>query len=215
MSRIRLIPAVTALTLACSMVSAHDGDRPGHHQSPTTSPGGAKAANVTIHDFELVNQDGKRVMFGRDVVSDRIVVMEFFYTRCTTICPVSSALLAEAQDDLVEHLGDDVWFISISVDPVNDTPARLRAYAKAHQAGSGWIWLTGKKALVDKVLTGVGAYTADFTDHPSMILVGDARTGAWQRLFGLPDPERVVAEIKRLLDGRQHHSASHLSRSGE
>ena len=76
--------------------------------------------------------------------------------------------------------------MSITVDPLRDTPQRLREYAaryEAREAGSG---SPGPKPDVDSVLKGLGAYSARFEDHPAMVLVGDARGGPWTRFFGFP-----------------------------
>ena len=69
--------------------------------------------------------------------------------------------------------------VSVSVDPVRDTPQRLKAYAATHKAKPGWIWLTGGKRSMDELLDGLGAYTPNFENHPAMVLVGDGRTGEW------------------------------------
>ena len=95
----------------------------------------------------------------------------------------------------------------MSVDPARDTPARLKAYAAKFQsknrAKPGWVWLTGDKPVMDEVLKGVGAYTADYTQHPAQVLVGDASRGAWTRLYGFLSPERIQAKIDELLAARQ------------
>ena len=59
------------------------------------------------------------------------------------------------------------------------------------------------KPAVDDVLTGLGAYTTNFEDHPSMVLVGDGRTGEWKRLFGFPNPDRIVQIVNELREKRQ------------
>jgi protein SCO1/2 len=138
-----------------------------------------------------------------DVIGDRIVVIDFVYTTCTTICPVLSALFAQVQGKLGDQLNGDVVMVSVSVDPVRDTPQRLKAYAAKHRAGDGWVWLTGAKPTVDDVLTGVGAYSANFEEHPPMVLVGDGRTGEWQRLFGFPNPDRIMKLVNELQERRR------------
>ena len=121
--------------------------------------------------------------------------MDFLYTTCTTICPVLSALFNQVQTKLGDQVGDDVWLVSMSVDPIRDTPQRMKAYSAKHNAGDGWLWLTGPKPVVDEVLVGVGAYTTNFEDHPTMVLIGDGRTGEWKRLFGFPNPDRIVKVV--------------------
>ena len=58
-----------------------------------------------------------------------------------------------------------------------------------------------------RVLTGLGAYTPEFEDHPIMFLVGDPKRGTWTRLFGFPDPAKIVAEIDQLAAERSRAAA--------
>ena len=163
----------------------------------------AESASVKLHNGVILNQDGERLRFVDDVLGDRIVVMDFIYTTCTTVCPVLSAIMGRVQQELDGELGADLHLVSVSVDPVRDTPERLKAYAASHRASPEWVWLTGDKTEVDEVLKGLVAYTPDFEDHPSMILVGDVRTGTWKRFFGFPGPDKIVAAVEELQAVRQ------------
>lgn len=192
------ITGALALCLFTAVVGALAHDGKAHPSQPAAS----EAVNLKLADDALVDQDFQTLKFKSDVLANRIVVMDFLYTSCGTTCPLNTALLAQVQDWLGARFGRDVYFVSITVDPVNDTPARLKAYARNHQIKPGWTLLTGPKATVDKVLEGLGAYTPDFRDHPSMVLVGDARRGVWTRLFGLPDTQRIKTLLNGLLAAR-------------
>ena len=163
----------------------------------------AKSADVELLDRTLVDQDGREVKFVSDVIGDKIVVMDFVYTTCTTVCPVLTALFGQVQAQLGERLGEDVVLVSVSVDPTRDTPQRLKAYAAKHKAQPGWVWLTGPKSTMDEVLDGLGAYTPNFENHPSMVLVGDGRTGEWSRFFGFPSTDRIMDQVNTLQAARQ------------
>jgi protein SCO1 len=164
-------------------------------------PRGAGAA-VTLLEAKLVDQDGRAVRFPADVVGDRIVVMDFVFTTCTTICPILSAKLTRLQERLGDRAGREVRLVSFSIDPARDTPARLKAFGARFKAGPGWTWLTGEVGDVERVLKGLGAYTPDFTSHPPMLLVGDGRTGRFVRLNGFPDPDKLLATVDELVAAR-------------
>lgn len=161
------------------------------------------AVDVKLLDAELLDQDGNRVHFRSDVIADRLVVMNFVYTTCTTICPILSSKFTRLQEKLGDRQGREVFLVSMSIDPSRDTPPRLKAYAARHKARAGWSHLTGKQGDVDQVLKGLGAYTANFVDHAPMLLVGDGRTGRWARLNGFPTREQVLAQIDELLAARR------------
>jgi protein SCO1/2 len=191
-----------AIALACVVAAAgmpalaHDA-----HRHATSAPGSAK---VVLGDASLVDQGGKRVQLAKDVIGERIAIVNFVYTTCTTICPVSSAVFAQLQERLGSALGREVVLVSITVDPVRDTPERLRESAARYGARAGWIWLTGAKREVDGVLKGFGAYAPNYDDHPPMMLVGDATRGIWFRFFGFPSVEQLLARVEAIAEARQH-----------
>jgi len=198
--------ALAVLISACAQAVAQGGADPHAHHRGTASDSGAAPGPVEaveLHDQILITQDGEEVRFAAEVIADYIVVMDFVYTTCTTVCPVLSAVFSQVQDDLGESLDERVRLVSVSVDPGRDTPERLKNYSGQHGARPGWFWLTGEKASVDLVLQGLGAFTPNFEDHPSMVLVGDARSGQWTRFFGFPSPKQILTAVGELTEARQ------------
>src|SRR5512139_2754184 len=180
----------------------HGGDPHAMHHMQGAAATAAEAARVELPDTRLLNQDGEPLRFGSEAVGDGVVVIDFVYTRCTTVCPVLSAVFAQLQ----ERLGPRVRLVSLSLDPVSDTPARLKEYASRYASGPGWTWLTGDKPEVDRTLLALGAYVGDPASHPPMVLVGDVRRGGWTRFVGIASPERIAARAEELLAAR--HLAS-------
>ena len=73
-----------------------EADPHAHHKAMLNKPPEpAKSTRVDLLDRTLVDQDGREVKFVSDVIGDRIVVMDFVYTSCTTVCPVLSALFGQ------------------------------------------------------------------------------------------------------------------------
>src|SRR5215510_940777 len=194
--------AGAALIADVQAAASHDAH---HHAAPDAAK--PRAAQVTLHDIGLVDFDGKAVRFKSEAVANRIVVIGFIYTSCTTICPVTSAVFGDVQERLIERLGEqfgrDVRLITLTVDPATDTPERLKDYAANFGSAAGWLWLTGDKPKVDRVLAGMGAYAADFTRHSGAVLVGDARTGDWIRFYGIPNAPDIVDRVEQLLAARK------------
>jgi len=204
----------TMLTIAAMLIFAglnppaaqagsdHTGDHSGHAMAtPGATPQG-KAVEIELLDLALLDQDGRKVRFKSDVIGDRLVIIDTFYTTCDTICPILSALFVNLQRKLGSRLGRDVVLVSISVDPGTDIPARLRKYAARHGAKPGWIFLTGGKRSVDRVLRGIGAYVRDYTQHAPAILVGDGRHGGWTRYYEFPNPDLVLGRLDELRSAR-------------
>lgn len=175
---------------------AHD------HSSKKTKPQAAESVNIQLLDLNLVDQDGKAVKFKSDVIGDRTVAINFIYTTCTTVCPLLSQVFSQVQDKLGDRLGKEVVLISVSVDPKTDIPRRLKDLARKYHAKPGWVFLTGEKNNVDKILSGLGAYAADFRNHSTKVLVGNGHSGRWTNLYGVASPEDILAKMDEFENAR-------------
>ncbi|MEJ8837425.1 SCO family protein [Ramlibacter sp. AN1133] len=197
----RALAVVAALALATAMSGARAHDHAGHlqHEAAARAP-----STVRIHlpDTALTDQDGRTARFKSQTVGDRLVLITFVYTTCTTVCPPLTALFADLQQRLGARVGRDVSMVTVTVDPLRDTPARLKAYAAQYNAGPGWSFLGGSKQAVDEVLNAFGVYTPNFADHPAVVLVGDPRSGEWTRLFGFPGADQILARLDQLQAAR-------------
>lgn len=151
----------------------------------------------------LQNQFGESVDLIQDVIGDRIAVINFVYTTCTTVCPVVSSIFTQVQDQLGNKMSREIALITISVDPARDTSHRLLSYSKKFNSGKGWSWLTGDKKMVDRVNRILGAYTPSFEDHPAMVLVGDLKSSNWYRYIGFPPPADITKKVHELLSNRK------------
>lgn len=164
------------------------------------------SSKMSIPDVELLDQNGNRVHFYTDLVKGKVVAINFIFTTCTTICPPLGATFARVQKDLGERAGRDVRFISISVDPVTDTPERMKAWGAKFHAAEGWTLVTGAKPHVDELLRALGSATASPADHSPTVLIGNDATGQWTRTYGLARPAVLVKLIGDAVEGRLESS---------
>ncbi len=148
-----------------------------------------------IPDAAVVDQDGRPLSFYRDLVRGRIVAIDFIFTDCSTFCRPVTAILRAVQERLGARIGKDMMLISISVDPANDTPARLKSYAAEFGAGPGWTFVTGSEPEVDRLLAGFGVGTHGPEDHSSLTLIGNDATGSWTWTDSLAAPETIAAAL--------------------
>jgi protein SCO1/2 len=108
---------------------------------------GSKAA-PRIEDFTLVNQDNQVIT--ADDWSNKIMVADFFFTHCVTVCPKMTANLKKIQDELKND--PDVRICSFSVDPERDSIGRLKEYARQFRINTrNWDLLTGEKKVIYKL----------------------------------------------------------------
>ncbi|MGE8154356.1 SCO family protein [Pseudomonas vancouverensis] len=201
----RSLLACCLLTLAIGQALAHSADEhAGHDMTPkVTKP---ETAQIKFADVALLDQSGKVVSLEKDLVSNKIVVMGFIYTSCTTVCPVVSSIMAKVQKQLGHRVGTEVQLVSISIDPQRDDPKRLNDYASTFQKGPGWSWLTGSPQSVTATLKGLGAYSADFKNHSPLILVGDGNSRFWTRFYGFTDPGELARAVEKISGERNAHA---------
>ena len=199
-----MIILLSSLVYAKSPMEGSHGMKNGNPENRQSS------ATVELQDIKLLDQNGKSVQFKTDVIGEHIVVMNFVYTTCTTQCPLNSQLLSHVQKNLSKEEYEKVQLVSLSVDPGTDTPERLKNYAEKIGAGPGWTWLTGHRPEVNQLLNALGVYTPDFKIHPSVVLVGDGKTGNWTRFYGTPDPDQLLSKVQELMDLRDKGALSTL-----
>ena len=96
----------------------------------------------TIAPFNLINHLGDSIQL-EDVLGD-VIIVDFFFTRCATICPIMTSNLTKVRDELDLEMG---WrILSHSVTPEADSASVLNAYAKRMDAEhENWWFLTGEK----------------------------------------------------------------------
>jgi protein SCO1/2 len=185
-----------------SQAFAHGGADHAQHQKQVTQ----ENAMVRFADVPLTNQNGQPVNLKRDLVSDKIVVMGFVYTTCTTVCPVVSSIMGKVQKQLGARVGTEVQLVSISIDPQRDDAERLNDYARNFQKGPGWSWLTGSTQSINATLKGLGTFSGDFKNHQPLILVGDGNSRHWTRYYGFTDPAVLTREVEKLSGQRNAHA---------
>lgn len=94
-------------------------------------------------DFVLLDADGKAV--GLADLRGKVVILHFIYASCPDVCPLHAEKLAEVQAMIaITPMKDQVAFVTITTDPVRDTPEVLRGYGARHGLDpANWMFLTG------------------------------------------------------------------------
>ncbi|HEV2835664.1 MAG TPA: SCO family protein [Pyrinomonadaceae bacterium] len=180
-----------------SAVSENKPSEPATKSSETS----ASPRKMVIPDVAVLDQDGNERHFYTELIKDKTVAINFIFTNCTTICPPLAATFARVQKDLGDKVGKDVHFISISVDPLTDTPERLKAWGAKFKAGTGWTFVTGEKPEIDKLLNALGAAVSKREDHTPMMIIGNDSKDVWTRTYGLSRPSQLVALITDAIAG--------------
>ena len=172
-----------------------------HSHMVKTTKESSPAANY-FTDVQLINQDGKPVRFYSDVLKGKTVVVNAFFTTCTSVCPPMNRNMEKIQEVLGDRVGRDVFLVSITVDPEVDTPPRLKEYAQKFHAGPGWIFLTGKKENLDWALYKLGQYVERKDDHKTIFIIGNEPTGLWKKAFGMANVAELVQVVESVVNDK-------------
>jgi protein SCO1/2 len=152
----------------------------------------------------LTTQDGKTVHFYDDLLKGKRFILNLIYTECGDSCPLETARLTQVKKILGEHLGRDIWFYSLSIDPEHDTPAVLKAYAAKFHTGPGWLFLTGNKQDIELIRRKLGLHArADengLTDHTTSVMIGNEPTGEWIKDSSLDNPHYMASIVRDWLN---------------
>ena len=113
-----------------------------------------------VKNIEFTNQLGKKVSL--DDLKGKILVIDFFFSRCPSICPGMARSMKRLQNSFVKN-DSIVQFISITVDPEHDSVPQLRKFADRYNANHDtWWFVTGdKKEIYDFALNELKAGLAD------------------------------------------------------
>jgi protein SCO1/2 len=167
------------------------------------APGAAAAepsrAENYFTNIRLVNQDGKPVRLYADLLRGKVVVINSFFSTCKGSCPVMLSSFAKIQQHFAERVGEDLFLISITVDPQTDTPPVLKALAEGWKAKPGWQFVTGDKASVDLALHKLGQRVENKESHSNIFIIGKEATGLWKKARGLSRPEEIIPLIDEVL----------------
>jgi protein SCO1/2 len=150
-------------------------------------------------DLPVVTQEGKEVRFYSDLLKNRVVLINFFYTNCPT-APPEMEKLATARKMLGERIGKDIFLISISVDPERDTVKAIREYAAKYETQAGWIFLTGKKENLGVINRKLGNTNPNPESHILLFLLGNLKTGHWMKMNQFAPVSSVVEGLRVLAE---------------
>jgi protein SCO1/2 len=171
-----------------------------HHKSASASVAGTGVKRIVVQyqipDVTLVNQDGKPARLKNTLTEPGPVYLNFIFTSCTTVCPVMSQIFYELQS----RLGPDdanVRLVSVSIDPLEDTPRRLSAYSKKFAAGANWEFLTGTGEASIAVQRAFDVYRGDKMNHPVASFFRRTPNSPWVRLEGFASADQLLAELRR------------------
>ena len=172
-------------------------------------------------NIQLVDQRGRKVHFYDDLVRDRCVCVNYFYTQCDGSCPGTTTIIKKLRRDLAAQFETDkLVFVSISLDPENDQPDALKRYAKAYGITDdndlpAWYFATGDKQELEQLRKSLGLFEldasrdADKSEHAATLTFGNDRLNRWSALPVGMNYDQLKTAMCRMMGNtaRQRYSA--------
>ena len=181
------------------MALAHEGHaEPAPAVAAVQPASGTRDAKTWFTDTPLQDQNGETLRFYSDALQNRVVLLNVIFTSCNDACPLITRKLKEVREALGDK-ADGITFISLTSDPLRDTPAVLKAYTlKQGVDDPHWLFLTGDKAQMDLVLGRIGQIVPTPEQHSTQLIVGDVANKRWSKIR--PDaPAAAIAQRLQLL----------------
>lgn len=191
------IAALATIPLAAA-VDQGDADAHMHMHHDMTRNVKTSRERYDVPPITLVRADGRAIDLKSELDDGRAVVMTFIYTACTSICPVITQTLEQLQDKLGPQLSH-VHLVSITIDPENDTPAKLREYAAKFGAGPEWQYYTGTVDETVAAQKAFNVYREDKMDHNPVVFVRVAPGSPWLRVDGFTTADELLHSYQELV----------------
>jgi protein SCO1 len=172
------------------------------HESAKVS-GRSSFAIEALAGIALRDQEGRALE--PDRLAGKLVVLNFMFSSCPRVCPEQTRALAEVQRGLPRDVLARVWFLSISIDPENDTPERLKSFARTNGADlASWSFLVGTLEGTRSLSSRLSVFDPRTSspqpgDHATALYLFDDRGQLRQRYAGAPlDRQRLGRELAGL-----------------
>jgi protein SCO1/2 len=166
----------------------------------------------------LQTHEGRTVRFYDDLIKDKVVMINFMYTRCADgQCPLITANLVRVQKLMnsgawrncnctspgpsLVVTGRDIFMYSITLQPKHDTPAVLKKYARSYGVGPGWTFLTGKPVEIELLRRSLGftdpdpRRDANKANHIGNVRYGNEPLHLWAACPGMAHADWIAESI--------------------
>lgn len=196
--------SLMAPLVTCAFADEVQDEHIGHHHMmgmmPAIKKEGTRTtmAQYSLPEVKLMRDDDKLILLPQELDDGRPVILDFIYTSCTEICPVTSRTFSQLQSKLGSDQ-DKVHLVSITIDPEQDTTLVLREYAKKYGAGSEWNHYTGTMEAIIAVQRAFDVYRGDKMNHTPVTLMRAAPGKPWVRIGGFASADELLRTYKELL----------------
>jgi protein SCO1 len=188
-----LIAGLLAAALLPGLSSAHGI---GHAAPALAEISGLE--NLVLPDFPVQDAQGDWGQLSSIIPAETPLILSFTYTGCESLCDITNAVLLAVDQMLTGQNSDATRIVTLTIDPIHDTPERLDASRKELGATERWLWLTAGTRGTAPLLDALRFPPGPVESHDPVFLIGRPCSGQFLRIVGLPAPEQLLAQAQAL-----------------
>ena len=177
----------------------HDGVHAGKQASPRSDLAApqvrvARDLQYAVPDVRVVDAHGKASRLADHFSTTDVLLLNFVFTTCSTVCSSQTAVLSETQRRLLAS-GRRARFVSVTIDPDNDTPQQLAAFARQFDIRRDWTFFTGEFDDLLRIQQAFDVYRGSKAGHPPVVLLKLPEESTWVRIEGIAAPSDLLAVV--------------------
>lgn len=158
---------------------------------------------TNIETVPFTNQNNQALSF-KDL-QGKTVLFNFIFTQCSSVCPVQTKSLKEVQKSIDPKERENIVFVSVSLDPLGDTPAKLKKFTERMQVDTkNWHFVTSTPDGISRISARLALFkmldktraSTDLNDHATVLWLVDKKGQLMMRYNGAPvDVPRLIKEL--------------------
>jgi protein SCO1/2 len=128
----------------------------------------------------------------------RATALHLMFTGCSSVCPIQGAIFQRVQGLLPDQRARGIQLVSLSVDPLGDTPRAMRAWLERFDARDGWIAVAPEPNDLDRLLDFFGQGRNAVESHATRVNIIDRRGDLVFRTPELPSADAIANILRRV-----------------
>jgi protein SCO1/2 len=152
---------------------------------------------VPIPDLPVRCADGRSLSLPA-IVQGHATALHCMFTGCSTVCPIQGAIFQRVQALLPDQGKQGILLLSLSIDPIDDTPAAMRAWLKRFDAREGWIAVAPEASDLNSLLDLFGQGRNAVESHATQVTIINRRGELIWRTPQLPSADSIADILRKL-----------------
>ena len=164
---------------------------------PLNFHGGRINPPVPVPDVPVRLSDGKVTSLAK-ILSGRATALQLIFTGCSTTCPIQGAIFQRVQSLLPNQIESGIQLLSLSIDPLADTPQAMQLWLKRFEGRPGWVAATPDLKDLDVIQDFFGGGRNSIEIHATQVQIISRRGELIWRTYELPPAESIVDMLRKV-----------------